>query len=59
MSPKRMGRFAVAKSSPRTGPARFIDLPRHSAIVGGLDTWPKTSDLDEIVELRLTRKLRS
>jgi hypothetical protein len=40
------------------GPGALIDLPRHSAIVGGLDTWPKTSDLDEILEPRLTRKLQ-
>jgi hypothetical protein len=41
------------------GPGALIDLPRHSAIVGGLDTWPKTSDLEEIVEPRLVRKLQS
>jgi len=40
------------------GPGALIDLPRHSAIVGGLDTWPKTSDLEEVVEPRLTRKLQ-
>lgn len=40
------------------GPGALIDLPRHSAIVGGLDTWPKTSDLEEIREPRLTRKLQ-
>ena len=40
------------------GPGALIDLPRHSAIVGGLDTWPKTSDLEEVVESRLTRKLQ-
>jgi hypothetical protein len=40
------------------GPGALIDLPRHSAIVGGLDTWPKVSDLEEIFELRLTRKLQ-
>ena len=28
------------------GPGALIDLPRHSAIVGGLDTWPKVSDLE-------------
>src|SRR6516225_8862551 len=39
------------------GPGALIDLPRHSAIVGGLDTWPKASDLEEILEPRLTRKL--
>jgi hypothetical protein len=40
------------------GPGALIDLPRHSAIVGGLDTWPNISDLEEILELRLTRKLQ-
>src|SRR5262245_24803765 len=40
------------------GPGALIDLPRHSAIVGGLDTWPKASDLEEILEPRLTRKLQ-
>ncbi len=39
------------------GPGALIDLPRHSAIVGGLDTWPKTGDLEEIIEPRLTGKL--
>jgi hypothetical protein len=41
------------------GPGALIDLPRHSAIVGGLDTWPKTGDLEEIPEPRLTRKLQT
>jgi hypothetical protein len=40
------------------GPGALIDLPRHSAIVGGLDSWPRLADLDQIVELRLTRKLQ-
>lgn len=40
------------------GPGALIDLPKHSAIVGGLDTWPKTGDLEEIVETRLARKLQ-
>jgi hypothetical protein len=40
------------------GPGALIDLPRHSAIVGGLDTWPNISDLEEILEPRLTRKLQ-
>ena len=39
------------------GPGALIDLPRHSAIVAGLDTWPRLSDLEEIVEPRLARKL--
>ena len=39
------------------GPGALIDLPRHAAIMGGLDTWPR--DLDEIIEPRLTRFLRN
>ena len=39
------------------GPGALIDLPRHSAIVGGLDNWPNPGSLDEIEEPRLTRKL--
>ena len=39
------------------GPGALIDLPRHAAIMGGLDTWPR--DLDEITEPRLTRFLRN
>jgi hypothetical protein len=39
------------------GPGALIDLPRHSAIVGGLGTWPKTSELEAIVEPRLAGKL--
>src|SRR5262245_3814423 len=39
------------------GPGALIDLPKHSAIVGGLDTWPKVSELEEIVDARLGRKL--
>ena len=38
------------------GPGALIDLPTHSAIVGGLDTWPKI--LQEIVEPRLSRALQ-
>src|SRR5207237_552851 len=36
----------------------LIDLPRHSAIVGGLETWPNPNDLEEVVEPRLAHKLR-
>ena len=38
------------------GPGALIDLPAHSAIVGGLDTWPK--NLQEITEPRLSRALQ-
>ena len=37
------------------GPGALIDLPKHAAITGGLDTWP--TGLDEIIEPRLTRVL--
>ena len=39
------------------GPGALIDLPKHSGIVGGLDTWPPPSLLEEIVEPRLSHKL--
>ena len=38
------------------GPGALIDLPRHSAIVGGLETWPK--GLEEILERRLSSVLQ-
>ena len=40
------------------GPGALIDLPRHSAIIGGLDTWPGPGSLEEIEEPRLVEKLR-
>ncbi len=36
------------------GPGALIDLPRHSAIVGGLETWPNPAELEEILEPRLS-----
>ncbi|MYA86670.1 MAG: DUF1998 domain-containing protein [Acidimicrobiaceae bacterium] len=35
------------------GPGALLDLPEHTAIVAGLETWPNTGDLDEIVDERL------
>lgn len=40
------------------GPGALFDLPRHSAIVSGLDAWPKPADLEEISEPRLARKIQ-
>ena len=56
---RRQGHGQIRQSQVITtyGPGALIDLPRHSAIVGGLDTWPNQGSLDEIVEPRLTRKL--
>ena len=59
MSHKAHGQIRRSQVITTYGPGALIDLPRYSAIVGGLDTWPKTSDLDEISEPRLTLKLQS
>ena len=40
------------------GPGALIDLPKHSAIVGGLDTWPAPAQLEQVVEPRLSARLR-
>jgi len=37
------------------GPGAMLDLPNHSVLVAGLDSWSKGGD--EIIEPRLTRKL--
>lgn len=57
MSRKAHGQIRRGQVIGGYGPGALIDLPRHSAIIGGLDTWPKTGDLEEIVEPRLARKL--
>ncbi|MBI4880540.1 MAG: DUF1998 domain-containing protein [Planctomycetes bacterium] len=57
MSRKAHGQIRRGQVITTYGPGALIDLPRHSAIVGGLDTWPKMSDLEELVEPRLSRKL--
>lgn len=40
------------------GPGALVDLPRHSAIIGGLDTWPRIAELEAISEPRLERKIQ-
>ncbi len=57
MSRRAHGQVRQSQVITTYGPGALIDLPRHAAIVGGLDTWPK--DLDEVDEPRLARKLRS
>ena len=59
MSRRAHGQIRRGQVITTYGPGALIDLPKHSAIVGGLETWPKTSDLEEINEPRLTRKLES
>ena len=41
------------------GPGALLDLPEHAAVVAGLDTWPNTDDLEEIVDDRLTGLLQA
>ena len=41
------------------GPGALIDLPHDAAIVGGLETWPSPSQLDEIVDPRLSSLLQN
>lgn len=57
MSRRGHGEIRQSQVITTYGPGALIDLPRHSAIVGGLDTWPSPGRLDEIPEPRLTRKL--
>lgn len=57
MSRRAHGQIRRGQVITTYGPGALIDLPRHSAIVGGLDTWPRPSDLEEIVEPRLSKKL--
>ena len=57
MSRKGHGQIRQSQVITTYGPGALIDLPRHSAIVGELDTWPNPGSLDEIVEPRLTCKL--
>ena len=57
MSRRAHGQLRQSQVITTYGPGALIDLPRHSAIIGGLDTWPK--GLDEVVEPRLAHKLRN
>ncbi len=59
MSRKAHGQIRRSQVITTYGPGALIDLPAHSAIVGGLETWPKPGDLEEIVEPRLARKLEA
>lgn len=57
MNRKAHGQLRRGQVITTYGPGALIDLPKHSAIVGGLDTWPKPHELEEIVEPRLAQKL--
>ncbi len=58
MSKRAHGQIRRSQVITTWGPGALLDLPRHSAIVGGLDTWPRINDLEEIVEPFLSRKLQ-
>ena len=57
MAKKAHGQIRQSQVITTFGPGALIDLPHDSAIVGGLDTWPRS--LEEILEPRLTRKLQT
>lgn len=55
MAGKADGQLRQSQVITTYGPGALVDLPKHAAIMGGLDTWPK--DLNEIVEPRMTQAL--
>ena len=57
MSKRAHGQVRRSQVITTWGPGALIDLPRQSGIVGGLETWPKVSDLDPVDDQRLQRKL--
>lgn len=57
MSKESHGQLRRSQLITTYGPGALIDLPNHAAIVGSLETWGKTSDLEEIQEPRLVAKL--
>lgn len=54
---KRHGQIRRSQVVSTWGPGALLDLPKYAVIVGGLDTWPPVSKLEEIDEPRLTAKL--
>jgi hypothetical protein len=57
VSPQGHGQIRRSQAIITWGPGALLDLPTSSAIVGGLEGWPKVDLLQEIVDPRLTRKL--
>lgn len=50
---RRHGQLRQSQVITTYGPGALLDLPEHAAIVAGLETWPNTGDLDEIIDERL------
>ena len=59
MSQKAHGQIRRGQVITTWGPGALIDMPRHAAVVGGLETWPRADQLEEVVEPRLSRKLEA
>ncbi|MCC7140493.1 MAG: DUF1998 domain-containing protein [Candidatus Eisenbacteria bacterium] len=57
MSERGHGQVRRSQVITTYGPGALIDLPKHSAIVGGLDYWPNEKVLSPIDEPRLSKKL--
>lgn len=56
-APKAAGQVRRSQVITTWGPGAPLDLPREAAIVAGLEHWPNTLKLDEVVDARLVRKL--
>ena len=56
MGSQRIGTVRSSQIITTYGPGALLDLPEHSVIVAGLDTW-SPNDLPEIIEPRLTNKI--
>ena len=56
MGSQRIGKVRSSQIITTYGPGALLDLPEHSVIVAGLDTW-SPNDLPEIIEPRLTNKI--
>ena len=59
MSNRAHGQIRRGQAITTWGPGALIDMPRHAAVMGGLETWPGPGQLEEVVEPRLSRKLEA
>ena len=59
MSSKGHGQIRRSQVITTFGPGALIDLPYHSAIIGGLDTWTGIGRMDQIIEPRMSRILQA
>ena len=57
MSARAHGQIRRGQVITTLGPGALIDMPDHTAIMGGLETWPSPGKLEEVLEPRLSRKL--